>query len=196
MEKHRIIAIEGTDGSGKTTASVAVANQMGGIYSSWRDGRLSKLSSSFACATPFVRFIYYVSVATETAIRASILARQAEAFMDRTMASTKAYHRAMGVPARWMTLIPPFTLNQIDTMLYFNASDSVRLARLQERLCTTSMGDQVNDRFSLEHSERLHNAYMEVMPNRTSVIDTTELSIKETIARVRSVLYGNSHITT
>ena len=190
MVEHKIFGIEGRDGTGKSTVGLLVANETGSNYYAWRNGELSKINKIFDKVSPFTRFLYYVSVATETALRARELSKSADTFVDRTMVSTIAYHRAMGVPKSWIALIPKSTLNQIDTLLYFTADDQTRSDRMQKRLLNEGTKINFNDTFSLKFSERIHSEYLHVIPDRTKIFDTSNRPPEEIAEEVERTIYG------
>lgn len=188
--KGRIIAVEGRDGAGKsTTAKIVAGNHDAHLYL-WKDGRLSKMSKRFDHVSPFVRFMYFVGVATETAVRAEILSRKSDVFLDRTMVATIAYHRAMDVPETWMRIIPRFTLSQLEALLYFTADDCVRQDRLVSREKETGVAMNPNDKASLLLSDKIDTAYRSVIPNRTHVIDTSLITPDQAASQVERILYG------
>ena len=133
-ENNRVFAIEGLDGTGKSTAAKLLAEQNEAVYYYWMDkNSIKKIRGLLDNAPVHLRFLYYTAAAIDTYFRAEDLRESADVFVDRTMLSTIAYHKALGLSDAWISLIPQFTINQIDQLIYFTATEETRASRMTQR---------------------------------------------------------------
>lgn len=186
--EHNIYAIEGLDGTGKTTVAKLLASETGGIYYCWKDSNWTRHIKGIFERTPSItRFFYYVLTASETHLRAEKLRTKSHVFLDRSMLATIVYHRAMGVPESWTNLIPSFAINQITRVIYFTSDDQTRYQRMTNR-ATEGYEPDYNDHKSLDLSEELDRMYRSIAPEKTIVIDTTSKSPSQIVTEVRGII--------
>ena len=144
-ERNRVFALEGLDGVGKTTVGKLLAEQTGGQYLYFMDhNKMKPFRQRFDGAPTPIRFLYYLTATIDAYFQAEKLKQSSDVFVDRTVASLIAYHRAYSLSERWFWLIPHKLVSQIDTMIYFTMSEENRIARLQSRPLT------IGDKSSLE----------------------------------------------
>lgn len=191
MERYRVFASEGLDGTGKTTVSKLLAAQTGSEYYYWTDrSRLSKIRRTFDNAPPILRFLYFTIVGIDTTRRAEELRQHSDVYVDRSMVSTIAYHKALGVSDAWMALVPRFTLDLIDRLLYFTAEDSVRLSRMNRRKSETGQTFTMTDEKSLKLGKQIDAEYRRVVPDKTTVIKTDILTPQQITDLLKVMLYS------
>lgn len=170
--EHRVFGLEGMDGSGKTTIGQMVAAQTGGRYLYCMDGNpLKPYRNFFDQKPPLVRFLYYVVVPLTNYQRIEQFRKTSDVFLDRTVASTIAYHLAYGLSRQWIKIIPERLLRQIDLMFYFTVSESERRRRLLQRQITDSVLT-TSDLKSLQLNRRIDDEYRKVFPDKTIFIAT------------------------
>ena len=191
IERHRVFGLEGIDGSGKTTAGKIIAERTGGRYFYCTDGNPLKPFRKRFDTTPIpIRFLYYVAIPLANYRRVERMRQESDVFIDRSVASTVAYHRAYGLANPWFNLIPKFLLNQVDMMLYFTASEDERIRRIFNRAVTADTMTE-SDKKSLVFAKKIDDAYRAVYPDRTLLVDTDEKTPEEVAVGVISVLYPN-----
>lgn len=108
--------------------------------------------------------------------------------IDRSIASTIAYHRAYGLARPWFNLIPKFLLNQVDMMLYFTASEDERIRRIFNRAVTADTMTE-SDKKSLVFAQKIDEAYRIVYQDRTLFVNTDGRTPEEVATDVISILY-------
>ncbi len=186
METHRVFALEGLDGVGKTTAGKILAEQVpNAIYLYAMDGNdLSPYRKMFDTASVGLRFLYYLAVAYNTYMNAERLRQTDNVFIDRGIASTIAYHRAFGLPDSWLYLIPQCLSDQIDTMIYLTATNAERKRRMGSR-AVTSQTMTYSDNRSLIVGQRIDEEYRIICPEKTLVICTDDKSPQSVVNEIR-----------
>lgn len=190
MRENRVIALEGIDGSGKTTTGKMVAEQTGTRYLYCMDGNpLRRLRRAFDTKPTVVRFLYYLAVPLANYRRVEELRRASDVMVDRTIASTIAYHRAYGLPEKWLRIVPQFLMDQVDTMLYFYVSEEDRLKRVQERQVEAETMTE-SDKRSLVLGGLIDQEYRKIFPDRTIVVDCGVKTKQEVTDLVIERLYS------
>lgn len=191
MEKHRVFAIEGLDGTGKTTAGKMLAEQTEASYYYWMDKNRLKHFRKFLDNAPVnLRFLYYTAAAIDTYFHVEGLREDADVFVDRTMLSTIAYHKALGVSDAWISLIPQCTIDQIDTLIYFTAEEETRVKRMTDRESSGVQNMTEADKKSLLIGRRVDQEFRAIIPDRTLIVSTDDKSPQEVVNFVKGHLYG------
>lgn len=187
--KNRVFAVEGLDGSGKTTTARLLAEETGGIYLNPMEGNpLTPYHIMFEHVPLSVHFLFWLSLRTFAYRRTEELRRKSDVFVDRTIFSTIAYTRAAGLPNFWLKLIPPFLTNQIDRMLYLHVDQEERSRRIQAR--ADIIGFIVpSDYFSLTHGKQIDEEYHKFFSNRTITVSTDNRLPHEIVADLKKQLY-------
>lgn len=189
--ENRVIGLEGVDGSGKTTVGKVIADQVGGRYLYCMDGNpLRSYRDFFDRQPPLIRFVYYIVVPLMNYEKVEQLRQTSDVFLDRTIASTIAYHLAYGIARDWVSLIPQHLLSQIDSMLYFTVSEPERRRRLLQRQAEGSVLT-ASDLKSLALGVRIDHEYRKVFPDKTIIIDTDNKSPDKIATEVIERIYGN-----
>lgn len=190
-EKHRVFALEGLDGTGKTTAGKILAEQTEATYYYWMDkNRLKHFRKLLDNAPVHLRFLYYTAAAIDTYFQAESLREDADVFVDRTMLSTIAYHKALGVSDAWISVIPQATINQIDTLIYFTASEETRLQRMSDRHSSGAQHMTEADKKSLLIGRSVDKEFRAIIPERTLIVDTDNKQPQEIVDFVKGNIYG------
>ncbi len=190
LEQHPVRAVEGLDGTGKTTAALLFCEQYSERYYCWKDNLTArKLRDIFDGSRDFQRFFFYIAVSLETYVRAQQMRKYSPVCLDRTIVATIAYHRALGVPRSWMVLVPKQTLKQITHLLYFTTEEHVRIERMHQRSLTEGKSLNPNDQNSIRLNRCIDEEYRRVIPDRTIVIDTTARSPQETVIEIARLVH-------
>lgn len=192
MERNRVFAVEGLDGTGKTTAAKVIAKETESQYYYCSDrNRLKKLRKKFDGAPDALRFLFYTVFALDTYFRAEEMRKDSDVFVDRTVVSTIAYHRAMGLHDGWFKLIPKFMVDQIDTMLYFTADEETRRKLLIRRAEVDGSPMTSSDAHSVALSHLIDVEYRKIIPERTLIVpQLSVLNPRASIDFVKEKLYG------
>lgn len=190
MERKKVFAVEGLDGTGKTTAAKMLAEETESKYYYWMDkNRLKHFRKLLDNAPDNLRFLYYTAAAIDTYFRTEELREDADVFVDRTMLSTIAYHKALGVSDAWLSIIPQFTINQIDTLIYFTASEETRAQRMRDRELSGDQNMTEADKKSLIIGRRVDQEFRAIIPDRTLIVETDDKSPQEVVNFVKGRLY-------
>lgn len=188
--KGRFIAVEGLDGSGKTTITNILVERTNSACYSWKNGKLAQYRDRFDNAPCFPRFAYFLMVGAETGFRADKMREDGDVYVDRTIISTIAYHKALGVPSMWMSLIPRRLIDQINIFLYFTAPVEVRTKRMLDRVRLEGKQLNSNDRSSIVLSEVIDREYRLVLPSRTLVVENNDKQINDRVDVLMEKLYA------
>ncbi len=173
MIEHHVYALEGADGSGKTSTGKIVAAENGGRYFYCMEGNpLAPYRKKFDTAPLPVRFLYYVAVPLLNYSKLEKMREESDVFLDRSVASTYAYHKAYGLPDYWLNLIPSKLWDQISKMIYFTVSEEERIRRLTGRALSEDVMTE-SDKKSLLFRQQIDQAYRSILQDRTIVADTT-----------------------
>lgn len=170
--KHRVFAVEGLDGSGKTVISKSVAEQTGNIYL-YPSGidPFRSLRPFFDSQPKQVRFMYYLGLNLSSYPLIEKLRQQGEVFVDRTVFSTIAYHKAYGLSEKWIGLVPQVLLDQYDAMIYMFVNEFARIKRMTRR--NEKLGlSSVNDEKSTIFGPRIIDEYQKLFDARTIKVNT------------------------
>lgn len=187
--RNKVFALEGLDGTGKTTAGKLLAEQTGNQYVYCMDGnRLRRFRERFDTAPTPVRFLYYVAVPLDNYRRIERRRKVSDVYVDRTVAASIAYHKAYGLQEGWIKLVPPFLMRQIDAMLYFTIGEDERVRRMKERQITPGMTTASDDR-SLLLSRKIDSAYRNVFSDRTLEIRTDNKNPQQVVDELKRRIY-------
>lgn len=192
MERNRVFAVEGLDGTGKTTAAKAIARETDSQYYYCSDrNTLKGLRKKFEQAPDTARFLFYTFFALDTYFRAKEMKKVSDVFVDRTVISTIAYHKAIGLHQGWFNLVPKFMLDQINTMVYFTADEQTRSLLLARRAEVDGLPVTHSDAISLQLSDLIDAEYRKIIPERTLVVPQLSLvDPRASIDFVKDKLYG------
>ncbi|MBI4036456.1 deoxynucleoside kinase [Candidatus Daviesbacteria bacterium] len=169
-----IFALEGLDSSGKTTCGKLLAEQTNGTYFYAANGRLiSKLRKYFDNRSTWLRFLFYLIINFGNYFVITKKRRNGNLFLDRTVFSTVAYHKAYGLSEIWFRLIPLFLLNQIDFMVYFTVSEKERSKRIVKKIKTKDTMSK-SDEKSLVLGKEIDAEYRKLTNKYTSLIIETD----------------------
>ena len=179
-KKYKFIVFEGIDGSGKSTVSRYLAREIHAkLYTTPPPGFKSTRRKFDSFVKLPSRFLFYLSSVAYASEEIKKLLQKRHVVCDRYIASTLAYHKALGVKLNWdleqLNLVKPdFTF-----FLEIN-NEQERVRRLKERNFYTSTDALLNDN---EIREKLMNEYRK-FPMIS--IDTSLLSAEEVVNTIRN----------
>lgn len=173
MELGRVYTLEGLDGVGKTASGKLLAIQTNSAYHYCMDHNPLRLYRRFFDQSPIpVRFLYYLGVSIDTYRKAERLRTLSDVYIDRSIASTIAYHKAYGLSDRWFNLVPKALTEQINLMIYFTVSEDTRRQRVLDRTGAGHQDLNYADQKSLLHGKRVDAEYRKIFPTKTLIIST------------------------
>lgn len=182
----RVIACEGLDMAGKTTVSKQLAEVTGSRYHYFTDNNpLAKYRKRVNKLPPIPKFLYYMACAVDTYKQAEEFRQDGDVYLDRTIASTIAYHLRLGVPDWMIALVPRQLLNQLDAMLYFTCSEQTR----SDRAALRGKELQPQDIASFSIARQVDRNYRELMPERTIVVPTDVKAPAQIVYELHNQLY-------
>lgn len=186
MEFHRVFALEGLDGVGKTTTGKKLVEQAPNtVYLYALDGNnLSPYRKIFDTVPVNLRFLYYLAVSYGTYLNAEKLRQTDDVFIDRGIASTIAYHKAFGLQDSWLNLIPQCILDQVNTMIYLTATDEERKRRMGDRI-VTAQTMTYSDNQSLVVGQQIDEQYRIICPDKTLVVCTDNKTSQLVVDEIR-----------
>lgn len=177
MERNRVFAVEGLDGTGKTTAAKLIAEETSSQYYYCSDrNSLKAFRKRFDNAPSSLRFMYYTAFALDTYFRAESMRNNSDVYVDRTVLATIAYHKAMGLSNGWFKLVPKFMINQIDMMLYFTADENTRTQLLNQRAEALGTPMTRSDSASLNLALRIDDEFRKIIPERTLIVPSLSMT--------------------
>lgn len=155
-----LIVVEGLDGTGKTTASRALARHLGAAWMTTPGAELREVRDRFDAAfsqDPVARSLAYGASVLEVGTRAARLRDEGQTVViDRYWPSTLAYAPPAARPA--LEAMEPCVVRP-DRVFFLDAADEVRRARMQAR------GMSEADRQTLDPAQvgRLRQQYRDAL---------------------------------
>jgi dTMP kinase len=182
------VVLEGADGTGKSTVAKALATALGGEYIATPPPPLSSVREQIdQTASVDVRFLYYLAGVLHASDIARKVRRSKPVVCDRYLASTIAYHKALGLSWNLAAEDIPF-LNPDITFQLTVEDEAVRLRRLSSRN-GTSKSDLLFQDPAL--ARKLGEQYQKFEMTK---LDTTSLHANEVVeialARVFELMSG------
>ncbi len=186
----KIIGIEGSDGSGKTSVGRGLTEDqdMSVEYRYFtKDNPLSRLRNYADRLSPQKRFFYYLTV---NLINYSLLQGELSddsdkyILMDRTPLSTVAYHEAMQVNVGAYRLFHNRLMSQYEKIFFLSARPKV----IENRILERANGGEIHkaDQFAIQQQELINNAFLKWLPTNSTIIDTSEIPIETVVKIVKS----------
>lgn len=139
MTKHPIIAIEGIDGSGKSTVAGMVSLYIGGVCLHTPCDGYDVMKDYFGncCESALPRFYFYVSSLWDAYLKAIKISESKPVIFDRYALSTAVYHKVLfrkckiilNVDEIAKSVFPP----EADLNILLNVSTTVTKTRLRMR---------------------------------------------------------------
>jgi thymidylate kinase len=175
-----IVAVEGLDGSGKTTASRILAPLIGGTYAPLPPAKL-KLNSTALLLDLYsdARYLYYLSGVLAVA---DLEPESGVLVADRFVASAHALHVGIATPlAQRLRRLP---LPVPDVTFFLHADEEVRRRRLGNRGRELDPFERLLDSDDLLRQRAA--AIMQAYPH-TYVIDTTDLTPAQVADQARDI---------
>jgi thymidylate kinase len=178
-----ILVVEGTDCAGKGTICSLLADALGALlYKTPPECMRAEQDTVNATASDIDHYDYFVRVVRQASEEIAAAARERNIVVDRYWMTTVAYHRAMGLPARFEDI---GDIVMPDRTVYLTVSPEVQDRRMAHR--GMSPGDiRMRDKQRLIRAE-----YEEVIAGRSDVIrvDTSNITPEEIIKLILGELH-------
>lgn len=188
-----IYVLESLDGVGKTTVGRLLAMQTDSVYLYCMDGNPLRPYRRFFDELPTpLRFLYYLGVSINASANAEKLRATTDVYIDRSIVSTIAYHKAYGLPDIWFNLIPRSLMDQIDIMFYFTVNEETRRQRITERQRLKGILNP-SDQKSLLLSGKIDDEYRRVFPAKTLIIPTDDKTPQQVVREVEERLHEKAN---
>jgi thymidylate kinase len=171
------IALEGLDGTGKSTIGQMAADKLGGVYYATPPA-LYKAARELVdtAATDIDHYRFYVGAVRAASTELATLEAPL-VIIDRYWMTTIAYHRAVGIDA---DLADFGAIVQPDFTIFFDASTDVLAERKNRR------GWTAGDRRMVDREARIREAYAELLSNTSGAwtLRTDHCSPEEAVAAI------------
>jgi len=174
--RHRVVAISGIDGTGKSRVATAIAEILGALYYyNPPEPFLSDRVEVDRTATPLERFRFYLTANEKCSADIAEIRCQKPVILDRYLYCTMAYHQAMGIPPDYIAAeVRKRNLIYPDQAFFFDCSDEdLRWKRIVSR------GITANDERTRALVPRIRAEYLKY--SCLTVIDTATMSLDELI---------------
>lgn len=149
LRNHSIIAIEGIDGSGKTTVAKELADKINGVYFRTPNKEFDECRKFFErdSRSPLSRFFFYLAANWEAWEQINRLAERYPVILDRYLLSTKIYHQVLLEKSPKMELIIKKYFYQISPPEPdVNIILRISVAKANERLLRAGKGNVCDKR--------------------------------------------------
>lgn len=168
MTKHLFIAIEGIDGTGKSTLAKLLASSLNAIYIKTPLPQLDKVRHHYDnCGDIVARYLYYLSTVKLASNVINGLLENSSVVCDRYLLSTLCNHRAAGVNTQCVN-VTDLNIRQPDYYICLVADENIRRQRLSARNNNNPIGG-----FEANHQLLLRVQTM-LLENIPWVVDTSD----------------------
>ncbi|MFZ5476824.1 MAG: dTMP kinase [Myxococcota bacterium] len=190
----RLIVVEGLDGTGKTTLSVALARALGAEWTTTPGQALRAVRADVerhlgACAVARQAF-YAATVLAESARVGAWLDAGRDVVVDRYWCSTLAYAAARGQSADLAAL--EAHVRPADVTLFLTLDERERAARLRARGLTDLDAETLSPLRSQALLALFRTALARPCAGRVVELDVTGRDPEEVLADARAATYGSS----
>jgi|SRR3989344_221217 len=184
MERGTLYGIEGLDGTGKTTVAKQLALDTNLEYLYFLDNnRLKAFRTHFDKAPVPSRFLYYLLAAIECDKQVDGRLQYGNIILDRTIYSTIAYHKALGLNSAFIKLIPRKMLDRYSKILYLTADNTTRQARITNRRLDSKANKSDDVSFVFDRS--IDREYRLAAKNKLLEFQTSNMSVSEVVNEIR-----------
>jgi dTMP kinase len=177
--KFPFIALEGIDGSGKTTCAKIVAEKLNAQYYKTTSSIFEKVRSEIEeLKDAKVRFLFYLTATVYASNEIRELLPKKPVVCDRYLYSTLTYHKSLGVDTSCLN-IDKLRIIRPDFCFYLYADDAVIRERVSKREHKSRSDLELEKNKELQ--KKIHEEFM-ILP--LIKIDTTEMDIEETCDKI------------
>lgn len=178
--QHKFITIEGLKGSGKTSVSLALAEQLGAHWYTTPPALFRPIRDAVEeQAAPYARYLYYFAGIVHASAEIRLILASQPVVCDKFLATMLAYSRASGMD---VPTPPPSVVIEPDYTFLLHVPDEVRHRRMALRAPITAEQDAF---FRMELERRVIEFYRDL---NVRVHDNSEATLPATVAAIRSVI--------
>jgi thymidylate kinase len=153
---------------------------------------LSHLRNIFDKSPTTIRFLYYLFASLISHRKAAELKQFSDVYLDRSVASTIAYHKGCGLSVSWLNLVPKWTINQIDQMIYFVLDENTRIKRITERISKGKIQfESSTDKQNSDISIKVDKEFRNLIPSKTIIIQVNNKNTPQITKELKRKLYGS-----
>jgi thymidylate kinase len=178
--QHKFITIEGLKGSGKTSVSRALAEQLGARWYTTPPELFRPIRDAVEQeASPYARYLYCFAGIVQASAEIELLLARQSVVCDKFLATMLAYSRAGGVQA---AAPPTSVVLQPDFSFLLSVPDEVRRQRIASRGYASAEQEAF---LCMEIECHVIDFYRDL---NVRVHDNSGLDISATVADIRSVI--------
>ena len=179
MDKYNLIALDGPDGTGKTTLSKLLAEKTNCIYIKTPPNNLNKIRFNFDW-NPSARFSFYLL---------SVLDLPEECFLDRYILSTIAYHSVLNPKEKTnykettKELIKKGFIKKPDLQIILTVDEHERKKRIKNRENSYNFyddDDNFQKKIANEFQELIKTNFLELTDSQYLIMNNTNTDINTT----------------
>lgn len=115
--------------------------------------------------------------------------QESDVYVDRTIFSTIAYHRAYGLPDFWINVVPSRIIDQYSGMIYFSVNEEERKRRLMSRYAQGGTMT-VSDKKSFDLGVVLEREYRRLFDKNTIEVSTNNKTQQQVAKEAIESIYG------
>ncbi|MBN9657089.1 MAG: AAA family ATPase [Acidobacteria bacterium] len=180
QRQHKFITIEGLKGSGKTSVSRALAEQLGALWYTTPPEPFRAIRDVVEQkATPHARYLYYLAGIVQASAEIETILSHQPVVCDKFLATMVAYSRAAGIEVS----IPPSSLViEPDFSFLLVVPDDVRRQRIASRGVITAAEDAF---FRMEVEQHVMDGYHNL---KVHVLANCESGLAATVTHIRAAV--------
>lgn len=174
------IVIEGVDGTGKSSVSSLLAQELNAHHFSTPSTEFLQLREWVDRAvTVNMRFIYYLTTVVSASGKIEELLQTASVVCDRYILSTKVYHIAMALNPEYLRVFDTIDLIEPTYTFYLHCNEAERLRRIKQR-----EGQEEDERNTRDIRATVREFEKELARGNAVKIDTTDRSIESVAVQI------------
>ncbi len=178
--QYKFITIEGLKGSGKTSVSMALAEQLSAQWYTTPPELFRSIRDAVELqATPYARYLYHFAGIVQASAEIKLMLTRQSVVCDKFLATMLAYSRAGGVR---VLAPPPSLVIEPDFSFLLSVPDEVRRQRMASRGPITAEQDAF---FIMEVERRVIEFYQDL---NVRVHDNSESNLAATVDAIRGVI--------
>lgn len=163
------VVVEGLDGTGKTASSKRLAERLSAFYYGTPPEEFYSVRKWIDCeVSTETRFIFYLTALVFAGEEIKELLKHGSVVCDRFVLSTIAYHRALGLPTKFLEAVDMVSLPTPTITFYLDCEENERLRRIGQRGANATdlehirVADRIRREFERADVVKIDTTYMDV----------------------------------